>query len=152
MYLHSDYFKQSHVSLVNAKILRSFESLTVADIITFCEKLESNMGVYTGSITATECQPGCLLITCVFPIHYALHAYETAKANFLRFRQFHIQFIEIESFPKVYVLNFSINLGESMSGKLVRMYLILLYTASYVFICTFYNTHVCSYNINFHLY
>ena len=106
MYLHSDYFKQSHVSLVNAKILRSFESLTVVDIITFCEKLESNMGVHAGSITATECQPGCLLITCVFPINYVLHAYETAKANFLRFRQFHIQFIEIESFPKVYALNF----------------------------------------------
>ena len=43
MYFHSDYFKQSHVSLVNAKIVKSFESLTVGDIIKFCEKLESNM-------------------------------------------------------------------------------------------------------------
>ena len=115
MYFHSDYFKQSHVSLVNAKIVKSFESLTVGDIIKFCEKLESNMGVYAGSVTATECQPGCLLITCVIPIHCALHAYETAKTNFLNFRQFHIQYIEIESFPKVFALNFfQVNLTSGM--------------------------------------
>ena len=32
-FFHSDYFKQSHVSLVNAKIVAFFESLTVEDII-----------------------------------------------------------------------------------------------------------------------
>ena len=113
-YFHSDYFKTAHVSLVNAKIVRSFESLTVADVVEYCERLESNMGVYAGSVTATECQPGCLLITCVIPIHCALHAYETAKTNFLIFRQLHIQYIEIESFPKIFALNFSIQ--EIQSG------------------------------------
>ena len=114
IYFHSDYFNPSHVSLVNAKILRSFKSLTVADIIKYCQELECNMGVYAGSVTATECQPGCLLITCVIPIHCALHAYVTAKTNFLRFRLFHIQYIEIESFPKIFALNFSIQ--EIQSG------------------------------------
>ena len=118
MYLHSDYFKKSHVSLVKAKIVKSFESLTVVDIIKYCERLESNMGVNAGSVTATECQPGCLLITCVIPEHCALHAYETAKSNFLRFRQFHIHYIEIEPFPKVFALNFSVSLDELVSGKL----------------------------------
>ena len=118
MYLHSDYFKQSHVSLVNAKIVKSFESLTVADIIRYCEKLESNMGVHAGSVTATQCKPGCLLITCVIPMHCTLHAYESAKANFLRFRQFHIQYIEIESFPKVFALKCSVSLDELTPGKL----------------------------------
>ena len=108
------------MSLVNAKIVRSFTNLTVADIIKYCEKLESNMGVYAGSVTATECQPGCLQITCVIPLHCALHAYETAKTNFLKFRQSHIQYIEIESFPKVFALNFSIkesNLDTLTSGR-----------------------------------
>ena len=117
-FFHSDYFNSSHVSLVNAKIVRSFKSLTVADVVKYCQELECNMGVYAGSVTATECQPGCLLITCIIPIHCALHAYETAKTNFLRFRQFHIQYIEIESFPKIFALNFSINLNELTSGKL----------------------------------
>ena len=121
-YFRSDYFKRSHVSLVNAKIVKSFENLIVDDIIKYCEKLESNMGVYAGSVTATECQPGCLQITCVIPIHYALHAYETAKTKVLRFRQFHIQYIEIEPFPKVYTLNFSVNLDKLTSGKLYTYY------------------------------
>ena len=54
IYFHSDYFNPSHVSLVNAKILRSFKSLTVADIIKYCQELECNMGVYAGSVTVTE--------------------------------------------------------------------------------------------------
>ena len=102
-------FNPSHVSLINAKIVTSFKSLTVADIIKYCERLESNMGVYAGSVTATECHPGCLQITCVIPLHCALHAYEMAKTNFLKLRQFHIQYIEIESFPKVFALRFSID-------------------------------------------
>ena len=117
MYFHSDYFKQSHVSLVNAKIVTSFESLTVEDIIKYCQRLESNMGVGAGSVTATECQCGCLLISCVIPIHCALHAYETAKGNYLQFRQFHIQSIEIKPFPKIYSLNISVNLDELTSGE-----------------------------------
>ena len=117
IHFHSDYFKPSHVSLVNAKIVRSFTNLTVADIIKYCERLESNMGVYAGSVTATECQAGCLQITCVIPLHCALHAYEMAKTNFLKFRQFHIQYIEIESFPKVFALNFQSYLNTLTSGS-----------------------------------
>ena len=100
-------FNPSHVSKVNAKIVKSFEHLTVADIIKYCEILESNMGVYAGSLIARKCKPGCLQITCIIPIHCALHAYEMAKTNFIKFRQFHIQCIEIGSFPKVLALKFS---------------------------------------------
>ena len=53
-------FKPSYVSLVNAKIVRSSTNLTVADIIKYCETLESNMGVYAGSVTATEYEPSLL--------------------------------------------------------------------------------------------
>ena len=124
-YFDQSFFNPSHVCLVNAKIVRYFTNLKVADIIEYCKKLESNMGVYAGSVTATECQPGCLQITCVIPLHCALHAYETAKTNFLKFRQFHIQYVEIESFPKVFALNFSIkesNLVTLTSGIIIHMY------------------------------
>ena len=118
-YFRSEYFKESHVSLVNTKIVESTENLTVADIVKYCEKLECNMGLYAGSVTATGYQPGCLRITCVIPMQYTLHAYLTAKANFLQFRQFHIHYIEIELFPKIYALKFSDDLDESKPGKLI---------------------------------
>ena len=121
MYIDPRCFKESHVSLVNIKITKKFDSLTVADIIKYCQKLECTMGVPAGTVTATQCQPGCLLITCVIPIHCVLHAYETAKHNFLNFRQFHIQYIEIESFPKVFALKFAKedHLDELLSGILM---------------------------------
>ena len=130
IHFHSDYFKPSHVSLVNAKIMRSFTNLTVADIIKYCERLESNMGVYAGSVTATECQPGCLQITCVIPLHCALHAYEMAKTNFLKLRQFHIQYIEIESFPKVFAMIDS-SVDKPTSGTIMHIYICNYYVASW---------------------
>ena len=147
IHFHSDYFKPSHVSLVNAKIVRSFTNLTVADIIKYCETLESNMGVYAGSVTATECQPGCLQITCVIPLHCALHAYETAKTNFLKFRQFHIQYIEIESFPKVFALNFSIkqsNLDILTSGTHYVLCIIYCYSYKLCMYCMYIYVYVNS--------
>ena len=119
IHFRPNFFNPLHLSLVDAKIAKAFESLTVADIIKYCQELESNLGVGTGSVTVTECQSGCLLITCVIPIHCALHAYETAKINFLRFRQYHIQSIEIKPFPKIYSFNVSTNLDELTSGKLI---------------------------------
>ena len=115
-------FNPSHVSLVDAKINTKFESLTVDDIIKYCQKLERNIGVCAGSVTAVKCQPGCLQITCVIPVYCAFHAYEMVKTNFLKFRQFHIQYIEIESFPKVFALRFPIeenNLNILTSGILM---------------------------------
>ena len=120
-YFHLKYFDQSYVSLVSTKIVESSENLTVADVITYCEKLESITGV-AGSVTATKCQPGCLLITCIIPIHCALHAYQTAKTNFLQFRQFHIHYIKVELFPKVYALKVSDDLDRSISGKPIATY------------------------------
>ena len=130
-------FNESHVSLVLAKINTTLESLTVADIVKYCQKLEQNMDVYAGSVSAAKCQPGCLQITCVIPVHCALHAYETAKSNFLKFRQFHIQYIEIESFPKVFALRFSIIKENNLTpGKeVVDAYSIIIALYKYVFIC-----------------
>ena len=112
---HSNYFNPSHVSFVKAKIALC-RSHTVYDIINYCRKLENGMGIYTGSVTATECQPSCSQITCVIPVHCALHAHKMAKTNFLKFRQSHIQYIEIEPFPKVFTLRFSFKESSLASG------------------------------------
>ena len=121
MYFNTRWFNKSHVSKVTAKINANYEVLTVADIIRYCQKLECNMRICAGTVTAAKCDPGCLQVTCVIPVHCALHAYETAKTNFLNFRQFHIRYIEIESFPKVFAMKFAkeINLDKSTSGILI---------------------------------
>jgi len=121
-YFHSSCFNPNHVTFVEAKINRSIENLTVGEIVEYCQQLESDMGVYSGSVTTTECQTGCVEITCVIPVHCTLHAYITAKTNFLKFRQFHIQYIEIESFPKIFSLNYSIkenNVDKLTSGTFI---------------------------------
>jgi len=121
-YFGSDCFNPTHVKEVKARINKNSEKLTVGEIVDYCEQLESDMGVYPGAITATGCQPCCIEITCVIPVHCTLHAYLTAKTNFLKFRQFHIQYIEIESFPKIFALNYSIkenNVNKLTSGTLI---------------------------------
>jgi len=85
VHLIPECFDPSHICSVQTKISKSSESVTVADIIRYCQKLASIMGVYADSVTPTECQPGCLKVTCIIPVYYALHAYETAKTNSLKF-------------------------------------------------------------------
>ena len=54
IYLFSGYIKPSLVPFIKAKIVRSNGSLTVAEIIKYCEKLEHNMGVYAGLNESTS--------------------------------------------------------------------------------------------------
>ena len=101
----SIYFDQKVVSMIEVKINKSHEDLTIEQIFNNCEELENVMGIYTGSVSVADSSPGCLKITIVIPLHCSLHAFNMAKKNFLRLRQFHIQYVEIQSFPKVLAFN-----------------------------------------------
>lgn len=57
------------------------------------------MGIDRGTVSVTSTGPGCLKITTVIPLHCSLHAFKMAKNKFLELRQFHIHYVEIESFP-----------------------------------------------------
>ena len=98
-------FNEKVVSQINVKINKSHEDLTIKQIFNKCTELENVMDIYTGSVSVSDSNPGCLKITIVIPLHCSLHAFNMARKNFLRLRQFHIQYLEIQSFPKVLAFN-----------------------------------------------
>ena len=98
-------FDEKVVSLIEVKINKSHEDLTIKQIFNYCKELENVMDIYTGSVSVMDSNPGCLKITIVIPLHCSLHAFNMAKKNFLRLRQFHIQYLEIQSFHKVLAFN-----------------------------------------------
>ena len=112
-------FNKNMVSKIEVKINNSYEDLTIKQIFECCKELENTMNMYTGATSVTDSNPGCLKITIVIPLHCSLHAFNMAKKNFIRLRRFHIQYLEIESFPKVFahyypgskntLANFSVN-------------------------------------------
>ena len=74
-------------------------------IIDCNEKVEDALNIFTGGASIVDAEPGCLKLTFVIPLQYTMDAYNTAMKNFLKLRKFHIQYLEIESFPKVFAFN-----------------------------------------------
>ena len=99
------HFKPEHTEIVKAKINANPEALTVSQVVRYCQILESNMCIPEGSARLIDCNTGCLTITFRIPLYCVLHAYEMAKKNLFMFRQFHIQYIDVKKFPKVFVMS-----------------------------------------------
>ena len=129
-------FDENTVSLIETKINSHHGNITVKQIIEFCEKIEKMMDIDVGTASVVSSDPGCLKITIVIPLHCTLHVFEMAKKNYLKLRQFHIQYMEIESFPKVYAFNYpdSRNTSGILSSSTpkCKLYLGTMYVASYV--------------------
>ena len=94
------------VSMIEIEINKSHKDSTVKHIIDYCGGLEKIMNMYAGAISVISSRPGCLRITVVIPLHCSLHAFEMVKKNFIKLRQYHIQYLEFESFStKVFAFN-----------------------------------------------
>ena len=102
-------FNKETVSYIEVKINKTHKDLTVEEILNNCEELEEVMDIYTGAVSVTNSSAGCLQITIVIPLYCSLYAFKTVQRNALKLRQFHIQYLEIESLPKVFALNYSDN-------------------------------------------
>ena len=98
-------FDEKAMSKIEVKINKGPEDLTVKQIIDCFGGLENVMDIYTGAISTIGSRPGCLRITVVIPLHCSLHAFKMAKRSFIKLRQFHIQYLEIESFSRVFAFN-----------------------------------------------
>ena len=97
---------EKSVSKIDVEINMSHEDSTVKQIIDCNRGLEKLMKIYAGAISTTGSRPGCLRITVIIPLHCSLHAFEMAKKNFIMLRQYHIQYLEFESFStKVFAFN-----------------------------------------------
>ena len=104
-YFRNIHFNPEHTEIVKAKINANLKTLTVSQVVKYCQILESNMCIPEGSTAIIDCNTGCLTITFRMPLYCALHAYEMAKTNLFMLRQFHIQYIDIKKFPKVFVMS-----------------------------------------------
>ena len=102
-------YDKDTVSKIKVKINKSHNNITVKEIIDCCNNLEDLMDVDTGTASVINSSSGCLEITIVIPLHCSLHAYKIVEKNILKLRQFHIQYLEIESFPKVFAFNCQID-------------------------------------------
>ena len=97
---------EESLSLIEVEINCNHEDSTVGQIVKCCGGLKELMKLYPGAISAIGSRPGCLRITVVIPLHCSLHAFEMAKKNFIMLRQYHIQYLEFESFStKVFAFN-----------------------------------------------
>ena len=104
-YFKSIFFDPNHFSKVEAKINKHGEMLLVSDVIKFCQMLESDLKLPEGSVIVTDCDRGCFKLTCIIPVQCASYAYKMARENLYKFRKFHLQYLEIESFKKLFVQN-----------------------------------------------
>ena len=123
-YIQSIYFDPKHFSKVEAKINKHAEMLIVSDVIKFCQMLESDLKFPEGSVIATDCDSGCFKITCVIPVQCAFHAYKMAMENVFKFRKFHIQYLKIEPYQKLFAMHYCISkepseLSSSTQGRTI---------------------------------
>jgi len=115
-YFKSDYFDPKHVRSVRIYINKNANLLFVKDVVKYCQNLEGDMDVPEGIFSAFGCTISCLLIECVIPLQYSFYVYKMAKKICYRFRQLHIQYLEVEHYPKVYAMDVDESGDEILSA------------------------------------
>ena len=89
-----DYSNAENSAVIEAKINKSPEDVTVRDILKCCSRLENTMDLYAGITSVTGISSGCMKITVVIPLYCSLHAYKFANNNRFKLRKLHIQYLE----------------------------------------------------------
>ena len=103
------FFDEKIVSEIELTINKNHEDATIKEIIEYCGIVEKITDIETGIAIAKKIGPGSLKITIVIPLHCSFHAFKMAKKKFYKFRQFHIQCLEIGSYSKVFAMNCLVN-------------------------------------------
>ena len=137
-------FNEKAISLIEVEINKDHKNLTVKQIIEYCGELEKIMDLYIGAASATGSKPGCLKITITIPIHCSLYAFKMAKKKFLQLRQIHIQYLEIESYPKVFAVNILDKEKFLLSSKNFNCKL-LCYVYAYLYTNRYIRTYIATY-------
>ena len=104
-YFIKDYINPDHLTLVIAKLNANAEHIVVRELIEHCHELESVLNVPSETNTLVGSESGCLEICLVIPSYCCLHAYEVARSCFFKLRPFNIQYLQIETLPKIYTTN-----------------------------------------------
>ena len=101
-YFTKEHINPDHLNEVVAKLNDNFQHLIVADLINYCHELESVLQLPHESGVPANVKDGCLEIHFYIPVYSYLHAYESAKRNYLKLRPLHIRYLQIGTYPKIY--------------------------------------------------
>ena len=98
------YINPDHLTIVCIKLNKNAKYLVVADLIEYCQNLESILNLQNSSALVGS-KTGCLEVYLVIPKDHCMHAYEAMKDHFLQLRPSNIRFIQIGTDPKFYTTN-----------------------------------------------
>lgn len=98
------YIISEHLTLVYMKLNKNAEHVIVADLIKYCQSLESILNLAKLSALVGS-KTGCLEVSLLIPKDYCSRAYESMRDNFLKLRSLSIRYIQIGIYHKFYVTN-----------------------------------------------
>ena len=141
-YCKKQYINPDHLTLVRAKLSKNIEHLIVAELIDYCNELETILELPPTSNVLKGYRKGCLEISFVIPIYCSLHAFEIARSNSFRFRSIHIQYLQVGTFSKIYTSNLTKKenvkwLLEQASSSVNCEYDYSTYIRIYVVVCIY---------------
>ena len=92
------------LALVCIKLNKNVKYLTVANLIKYCQSLESILKLQSLSALVGS-KIGCLEIILAIPRDHCTDAYEAAMDHFLKLRPLNVQFLQIGTDPKFFATN-----------------------------------------------
>jgi len=121
--------------LVTRKINKCGRNMSVKELLKCCQDAEN----FLTTITDDESIPPivdiklgkCIEVSVVLPLRYCYHAYNVYMNNFLELRQYHVRYVQVESYPKVFARKFPTSqnsLGDvSSSNTLTRKFITIIF-------------------------
>ena len=106
-----EYFITADICVkVLTKINVNGKNTTIKQLIEYISNLEYLMGLPEGSLNLESLTEfACIELNCFIPSHCSLHAHRMSEKNHFMFRQFHIQYIKIQQFDKVWAMKHSVS-------------------------------------------
>lgn len=106
-----EYFKAADICVkALAKINVQGNNTTIKQLIEYVYNLEFLMGLPKGSLSVVSfTESACIELNCFIPSHCSLHAHRMSEKNHFRFHQFHIRYIKIQLFDKVWAMKHSVS-------------------------------------------
>ena len=104
--------------LVTLKINKCGKNMSVKELLKCCQDAENFLTAIRDDDSIppiVDIKLGkCIEVSVVLPLRYCYHAYNVYMNNFLKLRQCHIRYVQVESYPKIFAMKFS-TLQNSLS-------------------------------------
>lgn len=121
VYINPRFIGSRFSSVVKFKFNKLGKNISVGELLEDCQYIENQLPIAEGSIVpAVEIQSDrCVEVSLVLPLQYCHHAYNVFMKNFIKLRQFHVRYVQIESSQKVFAFKISTlsNLLERVSSS-----------------------------------